>query len=166
MVRHAPVGEGVRRDRRRPGGADRGDAVDRARSRPAHAPWPAPAGAGRRRRRAAMTMSPWTRKLGLVAHVGASVGWLGSIAASLALAVLGLAAADPATVRAVYLVLEPVGWSTLVPLSLASLVTGLIQALGSSWGLVRHYWVLTKLAMNLLDRKSTRLNSSHVKISY
>ena len=95
-------------------------------------------------------MRPPVRKLALVAHVGASVGWLGAVAASLALGLVGLVAADPAVVRAVYLVLEPVGWSTLVPLSVASLLTGLIQSLGSAWGLARHYWVLIKLVMNLI----------------
>ncbi|MET7424976.1 hypothetical protein [Dactylosporangium sp. NPDC005555] len=44
--------------------------------------------------------------------------------------------------------LEPVGWWTLVPLGVASLVTGVVQSLGTSWGLVRHYWVLFKLVMN------------------
>ncbi|GAA3276840.1 DUF2269 domain-containing protein [Dactylosporangium vinaceum] len=95
-------------------------------------------------------MRPPARKLMLVLHVGASVGWLGAVAASLALGVLGLATADPSRARGVYLVLEPVGWWTLVPLSLASLLTGIVQSLGTPWGLVRHYWVLCKLLMNLV----------------
>jgi hypothetical protein len=85
----------------------------------------------------------------LVAHVGTSVGWLGAVVASLALGVVGLTATDPAVVRGVYLVLEPVGWSTLVPFSVASLLTGMVQSLGTTWGLMRHYWVLFKLLMNL-----------------
>jgi len=96
-----------------------------------------------------MVMRPPARKLMLVLHVGASVGWLGAVAASLALGVIGLTADDPAVVRGVYQVLEPVGWSTLVPFSVAGLLTGLIQALGTTWGLVRHYWVLFKLLMNV-----------------
>ncbi|MCZ7379847.1 hypothetical protein [Micromonospora sp. WMMC250] len=52
--------------------------------------------------------------------------------------------------RAAYLVLEVVGWYALIPLSLASLLTGFVQSLGSRWGLFRHYWILTKLAMNLV----------------
>jgi hypothetical protein len=35
-------------------------------------------------------------------------------------------------------------------LSLASLLTGLIQSLGTTWGLFRHYWVLFKLLINLV----------------
>jgi hypothetical protein len=96
-----------------------------------------------------MVMRPPTRKLMLVLHVGASVGWLGAVAASLALGIVGLAADDPGVVRGAYQVLEPVGWWTLVPFSVASLLTGLVQSLGTTWGLIRHYWVLFKLLMNL-----------------
>jgi hypothetical protein len=35
-------------------------------------------------------------------------------------------------------------------LSLASLATGLVCSLGSAWGLFRHYWVLFKLAINVV----------------
>jgi hypothetical protein len=42
------------------------------------------------------------------------------------------------------------GWFVLVPLSLASLLTGLVQSLGTTWGLFRHYWVLFKLLINLV----------------
>jgi hypothetical protein len=52
-------------------------------------------------------------------------------------------------VRGAYLVMEPVGWFVLVPLALASLLTGLVQALGTTWGLFRHYWVVFKLLINL-----------------
>jgi hypothetical protein len=96
-----------------------------------------------------VSVRPSVRRLALVAHVAASVGWLGAVVVSLALGVVGLTAADPAVARGVYLVLDPVGWFTLVPFSLASLLTGLIQSLASPWGLVRHYWVLIKLVMNL-----------------
>jgi len=96
-----------------------------------------------------VTMTPRTRKLALVTHVGASVGWLGAVLSSLVLAVVGVASRDSALVRAIYLTLQVIGWYVLVPLSVASLLTGLVQALGTSWGLLRHYWVLVKLGMNL-----------------
>ncbi len=38
----------------------------------------------------------------------------------------------------------------IVPLAFASLVTGLVQSFGTSWGLVRHYWVLAKLALTVI----------------
>jgi hypothetical protein len=96
-----------------------------------------------------MAMRPSVRKAALTTHVVSSVGWLGAVAASLALAIAGLTNEDDQTVRAVYLTMELTGWSLLVPLALASLLTGLVQALGTSWGLFRHYWVVVKLLMNL-----------------
>jgi hypothetical protein len=96
-------------------------------------------------------MRPPVRRLALVAHVGASVGWLGAVIVAFALGVLGLAADDAAVVRSVYLILEPVGRNILVPFSVASLITGLIQSLGTHWGLTRSYWVLIKLVMNLVS---------------
>jgi hypothetical protein len=97
-----------------------------------------------------MALPPRLRKLALTAHVTASVGWLGAVIAFLALSVTGLTGPDPQTVRGAYLVMELTGWAVLVPLSLASLLTGLISSLGSTWGLFRHYWVLFKLAINLV----------------
>jgi hypothetical protein len=95
-------------------------------------------------------MTPSMRRFALTAHVAFSVGWLGAIAAFLALAVVGLTSQDAETVRGVYLVMEPAAWLILVPIAFASLLTGLVQALGTSWGLFRHYWVLFKLVINLL----------------
>jgi hypothetical protein len=43
-------------------------------------------------------------------------------------------------VRGAYLVMEPTVWFVLVSLALASLLTGLVQSLGTTWGLFRHYW--------------------------
>ena len=97
-----------------------------------------------------MTMPPGLRKLTLTAHVAASVGWLGAVAVFLVLAVVGLRTEDPDTVRAVYLTADVVTWAVIVPAGVASLVTGVVQGLGSSWGLVRHYWVLTKLVLTVL----------------
>jgi hypothetical protein len=94
-------------------------------------------------------MSPRLRKLALTAHVTSSVGWLGAVAGSLGLAVAAVVSEDIETVRAVYVTLELTSAYVLVPLAFASLLTGLIQALGTSWGLFRHYWVIVKLVMNL-----------------
>lgn len=94
-------------------------------------------------------MTPGWRRAGLVAHIATSVGWLGAVLASMVLALVALLTGDADLVRAAYLVLEPVGWYALVPLSVASLVTGVVQALGTRWGLIRHYWVLAKLVTNL-----------------
>jgi hypothetical protein len=97
-----------------------------------------------------MSMPPEVRKFALTAHVVSSVGWLGASFAVLALAITGMASRDAQTVRAAYLAMDLSGWFVLVPLAFASLVTGIIQSLGTTWGLFRHYWVLTKLAMNVV----------------
>jgi hypothetical protein len=96
-----------------------------------------------------MTLTPGVTKFALTAHVTSSVGWLGAVACFLALSVVGLTSQDAQTVRAVYLVMEPTARFVLVPLSLASLLTGFVQSLGTKWGLFRHYWVLFKLLMNV-----------------
>lgn len=96
-----------------------------------------------------MTMPPHIRRFVLTAHIASSVGWLGAVVAFLALAIASLVSEDAQRVRAASLMMELTGWSVLVPLSLASLVTGIVQSLGSTWGLFRHYWVLFKLLINL-----------------
>ena len=96
-----------------------------------------------------MIMSPGLRKLALTAHVTASVGWLGAVAGFLALAVASLVSQDAQRVRGAYLAMELTARFVIVPLSFASLLTGLVQSLGTKWGLFRHYWVLAKLLINV-----------------
>jgi hypothetical protein len=92
-----------------------------------------------------MIMKPGLRKLALTAHVTSSVGWLGAVASFLVLAIAGLIASDGQIVRAAYLATELVTWYVIVPFALASLFSGVVQSLGTTWGLFRHYWVLAKL---------------------
>jgi hypothetical protein len=97
-----------------------------------------------------MMMTPGVRKFALTAHVGSSVGWLGAVAAFLVLSIAGLASEDAEIVRGAYVSMNMIGLFMIVPLSLAALLTGLIQALGSQWGLFRYYWVLTKFALTVV----------------
>jgi hypothetical protein len=96
-----------------------------------------------------MMMSPAFRKLLFSAHVTVTIGWLGAIVVFLALAIVGLTSEDAQTVRGAYLVMQPAAWLALVPLSFASLLTGIVQSLGTKWGLCRHYWVLFKLLITV-----------------
>lgn len=93
------------------------------------------------------TMTPSLRKIALTAHLTTSVGLLGSIAAFLALAIAGLTSQDAQIIRAAYLAMDLTARFVIVPLALASLLTGLVQSLGTPWGLLRHYWVLAKLVL-------------------
>jgi hypothetical protein len=92
-------------------------------------------------------MTPSLRKLVLTAHITFSVGWLGAVAAFLALALAGLTGRDAQMVRAAYAAMELTARFVIVPLAFASLLTGLIESLGTPWGLFRHYWVLAKLLL-------------------
>jgi len=96
-----------------------------------------------------MTMTPGLRKFALTTHVTSSVGWLGAVAGFLVLAVAGLTSQDAQRVRAAYLAMELTAWFVIVPLSLASPLTGVVQSLGTTWGLFRHYWVLAKLLITI-----------------
>ncbi len=83
-----------------------------------------------------MNMTPRLRRFALTAHITSSVGWLGAVVAYLALAIAGLNSEDVLTMRAVYLSMELIGWFVIVPFSLAALLTGLVQSLGTPVGLV------------------------------
>lgn len=95
------------------------------------------------------TMTSSLRRFALTAHVTFSVGLLGSIAAFLSLAIVGLMSRDVQMVRSVYPAMELIARFVIVPLAFASLFTGLIQSLGTPWGLFRHYWVLAKLLITV-----------------
>jgi hypothetical protein len=94
-------------------------------------------------------MTTILRKLTLTAHVAVSVGWLGAVAGVLALAIAGLTSEDPQVVGAAYLGTELIWRSVLIPFGLAALLTGLVQALGTQWGLFRRSWVLAKFLLTL-----------------
>lgn len=96
-----------------------------------------------------MNMTPRLRKFALAAHITSSVGWLGAVVPYLALAIAGLTSHDAQMVRAAYLSMELIGWFVIVPLSLAALLSGLVQSLGTPWGLFRHWWILAKFVLTI-----------------
>jgi hypothetical protein len=98
-----------------------------------------------------MVFAPALRKFTFTTHVTSSVGWVGAALVFLALAAIGLSSDDERTVRGAYLVMAPAAWFVLVPLAHASLVSGIALSLGTPWGLIRHYWVVVKLAITLFS---------------
>jgi hypothetical protein len=96
------------------------------------------------------TLSSPLRKLALLAHVTASVGWVGAVLAFLPLAVIGVTSTDPAALRVAFVAMAWIVSYVIVPLALASLLTGLVSALGTTWGLFRHYWVVVKLVLTIV----------------
>jgi hypothetical protein len=91
-------------------------------------------------------MRPWLRKLVLTVHLVLSIGWIGAILAYLALDVL-VGGSDTQQAHAAYIALAFVGQWVIVPLALSSLLTGILIALLTPWGLFRHYWVLISLLL-------------------
>lgn len=98
-----------------------------------------------------MTMTPALRKLAFTTHVLSSVGWLGAVLVFVAMAGVGLTSQDEATVRGAYLVMAPAAWFVLVPLAHASLLSGIVLSLTTTWGLMRHYWVVWKLLITVFS---------------
>src|SRR6266487_7208905 len=97
-----------------------------------------------------MIMPPGLRKFALTMHLLVSVGWIGVVVAYLALGVAAVTTQEAQTVRAAWIAMEVTGWYVIVPLALASLLSGLVMALGTPWGLFRHYWVLLSLVLTIL----------------
>jgi hypothetical protein len=97
-----------------------------------------------------MTMSPGLRKFALAVHLIVSVGWIGGVAAYMALDVAAATGDEAQTLRAAYLAMEVITRFVIVPLAFASGLTGLVMSLGTNWGLFRHYWVLISLVLTMI----------------
>jgi hypothetical protein len=95
-------------------------------------------------------MIPGLRKFALTTHITLSVGWIGAVCAYFALVVAAMTSRDTQTLRAAWIAMELIGLYILVPFAVASLLTGLVMAVGSPWGLFRHYWVLISLVLTLV----------------
>jgi hypothetical protein len=96
-------------------------------------------------------MTPEARKLSLFVHVSSSVGWLGAVAGFLALGMVGLASRDAERVRAVSVSMEIIARWVILPACLVSLTSGIVQSLGTAWGLLRQHWTLAKLFITLVS---------------
>ncbi len=97
-----------------------------------------------------MIISSGLRKFALAVHLTVSVGWIGAVAAYLVLDVSTVTSQEPEVLRAAYRGMDLIARNAIVPLALASLVTGLVVSLGTRWGLFRHYWVLISFFLTTL----------------
>jgi hypothetical protein len=97
-----------------------------------------------------MILSGPRRKLVLAIHLTVSIGWIGAVFAYVALGVAARNGTDLVTVRGAWVAMELIGWYVLLPLAIGSLLTGLVMALGTRWGLIRYYWVLISFALTAL----------------
>jgi hypothetical protein len=87
-------------------------------------------------------MNPGLRKFALTAHLAVSIGWIGAVAAYLTLDVTVATSQDAQNLRAAWIAMGAITARAIVPLAVASLLTGLVMSLGTKWGLLRHWWVL------------------------
>ena len=94
-------------------------------------------------------MTSALRRFTFTTHITSSVGWVGAVLAFLALAVIGFVSDDEVKVRGAYLLMAPAAWFVLVPLAHASLLSGIVLSLGTTWGLFRYYWVVLKLGITV-----------------
>lgn len=94
-----------------------------------------------------MRMTRPVRDFALSVHVIASVGWIGALGVFLAHALAGLLSGNEQVVRAMYMAMSVSAWFVILPLGVTSFATGIIQALGTAWGLIRHYWIVFKLVL-------------------
>jgi hypothetical protein len=97
-----------------------------------------------------MIMPPRLRKFALSSHITLAVGWIGAVAGYIALDVAAATSQDAKTLRAASLAMELIALYVIVPLALASLLSGLIMSVGTKWGLFRHYWVLISLLLTII----------------
>ncbi|MEV6290518.1 DUF2269 domain-containing protein [Streptomyces sp. NPDC051896] len=94
-------------------------------------------------------LPPRARKSWVVVHVVASVGWLALMLCLLILGATALATDDAGTLRTAYRAMGMLGDPLIVPLSLLTLLSGVVLSVGTPWGLFRYYWVAVKFWLTL-----------------
>ena len=96
-----------------------------------------------------MALPARVRKLLLLVHIAAAGVWLGL---DLALGILVWTAllGDPTGAGAAAATMAAVATWPLVAVGVLTLATGVLLGLGTKYGLVRYWWVLVKLVVNLV----------------
>jgi hypothetical protein len=97
-----------------------------------------------------LRLPPRWRKAVLILHIISGVGWIGVDLALLPLAITGLTTDDGETAAASYRAIAVLVPWTIPTLSLLILMTGVTLGLGSKWGILRYWWVATKLVISLI----------------
>ena len=92
-------------------------------------------------------MGPRLRKFVLAVHLTISIGWIGAVVAYLSLDLTVASTVDPDLKRSAWVAMGTITSRAIVPLAIASFVTGLVMSLATRWGLFRHWWVLISLVL-------------------
>jgi uncharacterized membrane protein len=91
-----------------------------------------------------------TRKVVLLIHIAAAGVWLGLDVAMAVLIFGAMTTDDRSTAAAAWQVLELVTVWPMFTAGVLSLASGVVLGLGSRYGLVRYWWVLVKLVLNVV----------------
>lgn len=94
----------------------------------------------------------------LTAHIVTSVGWLGIALVVAFLAIAASTTGDPLLTRALYRTLEITPWLS-VPMGIVAFGIGVFLSLGTTWGLVRHWWVVAKIGIAARSRTASSWRS-------
>jgi hypothetical protein len=94
-------------------------------------------------------MRPRTRKGVLVAHLVSAGAWIGLDVMLGVLIFTPLLTSDAAVAALCYQVLPLLFWPILLS-GLTCLVTGVVLGAGTHYGLVKYWWVLVKLLLNIV----------------
>jgi hypothetical protein len=94
-------------------------------------------------------MSRRRRKLVLTLHVVTSVGWLGAAIAMTVLLVAGLVTHNPALRPSAFTFMHLYDLAIMIPLGYLALITGVLLSVGTNWGLLKHWWIVTKLVLTV-----------------
>ncbi|MFI5564803.1 hypothetical protein ACIA2T_36405 [Amycolatopsis japonica] len=97
-----------------------------------------------------MRTKTW-RQLTVWLHVVTSVGWMGQALALFTLLAIGRTSADGEIRVAATSMAHEIDSFLLAPLANASAFTGFMLAAGTAWGFTRHWWVLAKFAITLVQ---------------
>jgi uncharacterized membrane protein len=89
-----------------------------------------------------------TRVAVLTGHVLAAVGWFG-VAATVAFFGYAAAATDDAALRRSLHTAMRAAIALSIPAGLICAATGIVLALGTRWGLTRHWWLIIKQVITL-----------------
>jgi hypothetical protein len=101
------------------------------------------------------TGQPWrlsarARKVTLVAHIAAGGGWLGMEIVLGVLVVTALSSGSDRDTAAISIAIAAFANWPLVVVGAITFATGMLLAIGSKFGLVRYWWVLAKIVVNLM----------------
>ncbi|MGH3882874.1 MAG: hypothetical protein ACRDRY_12785 [Pseudonocardiaceae bacterium] len=95
-------------------------------------------------------VSPQARKALVTTHVVFSGSWLGVGAVMITLTIIATTADDVAASHYSYGLLELFDQTILPWSSFGAILSGIAVSLTTKWGIVKHYWIFTKLVLAIV----------------